>query len=337
MDAFREECCVCLRRTRRRTPCQHPLCSYCFRRLRRRECPYCRAELVVTVQEIHQRPTPLSKQDVELLRNCDGLEELHEAALALSGKLTTSSPSDRQNVQNTVAKRCCCFTRMGWKSQLEASCAARVMSGLVEDGLLVPSQSLQSALIDAMLGLCAGRQTPRPGSAVRRPASASQCRGKNQAPRSLPAWLEKVGLLATFAGARLIADGGAIAGLLVDELRRCLPDLGSQQLLAFAEPLARGAVLLTQADEGGSAASALRHVVSEALSRLESLEGARSVAELKSAMQALGLTPCELETAPRLPVRPAAESGRRRPKSASGVGSSRWHRPSPLSARICST
>ena len=30
---------------------------------------------------------------------------------------------------------------MGWRSQLDATSAARVMSGLVEDGLLQPSQS----------------------------------------------------------------------------------------------------------------------------------------------------------------------------------------------------
>jgi len=108
MDTLREDCCVCLRRTRRRTPCQHPLCRHCFKRLRRRECPYCRSELVMTVQEIQRRPTPLSPEDLELLRNCDSLDQLHEVALTLSGKMPTSSPSDRRNVMAAVAKRCCC-------------------------------------------------------------------------------------------------------------------------------------------------------------------------------------------------------------------------------------
>mmetsp|Transcript_39745 Transcript_39745/g.81401 ORF Transcript_39745/g.81401 Transcript_39745/m.81401 type:complete len:333 (-) Transcript_39745:4-1002(-) len=328
MDTLREDCCVCLRRTRRRTPCQHPLCRHCFKRLRRRECPYCRSELVMTVQEIQRRPTPLSPEDLELLRNCDSLDQLHEVALTLSGKMPTSSPSDRRNVVAAVAKRCCCFTSLGWRSQLDATAAARVMSGLVEDGLLEPSQSLQSAIVDALLQLCSHPARPsRPVSACgRRPVSASLAQSK--AP-GLPCWLQKLGLLATFAGSRLITDGAnSVASLLLDDLRRCLPDT-ARELLASTEELGRGAALLLEVDSasGANSLSSLRRVLAEALGRLESLEGAGRVAEVKSVLKAMGLARGD---EPSL-VKPGE---RRRPKSAAGNGAVRKNRPAPLSARI---
>lgn len=328
MDTLREDCCVCLRRTRRRTPCQHPLCRYCFKRLRRRECPYCRSELVMTVQEIQHRPIPLSPDDLELLRNCDSLDQLHEVALTLSGKMPTSSPSDRRNVMAAVAKRCCCFTSLGWRSQLDATAAARVMSGLVEDGLLEPSQSLQSAIVDALLQLCSHPARPsRPVSACgRRPVSASLAQSK--AP-GLPCWLQKVGLLATFAGSRLITDGAnSVASLLLDDLRRCLPDT-ARELLASTDELGRGAALLLEVDSasGANSFSSLRRVLAEALGKLESLEGPGTVAEVKSVLKAMGLARGD---EPRL-LRPGE---RRRPKSAAGIGAVRKNRPAPLSTRI---
>jgi len=205
---------------------------------------------------------------------------------------------------------------------------ARVMSGLVEDGLLEPSQSLQSAIVDALLQLCSHPARPsRPVSACgRRPVSASLAQSK--AP-GLPCWLQKLGLLATFAGSRLITDGAnSVASLLLDDLRRCLPDT-ARELLASTEELGRGAALLLEVDSasGANSLSSLRRVLAEALGRLESLEGAGRVAEVKSVLKAMGLARGD---EPSL-VKPGE---RRRPKSAAGIGAVRKNRPAPLSARI---
>jgi len=145
----------------------------------------------------------------------------------------------------------------------------------------------------------------------------------------LPCWLQKLGLLATFAGSRLITDGAnSVASLLLDDLRRCLPDT-ARELLASTEELGRGAALLLEVDSasGANSLSSLRRVLAEALGRLESLEGAGRVAEVKSVLKAMGLARGD---EPSL-VKPGE---RRRPKSAAGIGAVRKNRPAPLSARI---
>ena len=65
----REECCVCLHRTRQRTACGHALCKHCLQRLRRSECPYCRQGL---------EKIEISSPKMHRVQKCLHLEELLE-------------------------------------------------------------------------------------------------------------------------------------------------------------------------------------------------------------------------------------------------------------------
>lgn len=313
----REECCVCLHGTRRRTPCGHPLCRHCLQRLRRRECPYCRKDftfefgrdelkcfgaeaLIQPVISVTVPLTPITRKQLELIRNSASFDALHELVSGLAPKLAISSPGNCQNFRNTVAKQCSEFLSIGWRSMNEANSAARVMIGFMEDGLIEPSCALQTALVDSMLTLrdfTRKPRTPRPasGAFTRRPASASasQVRHVQQAvdgSEALKNWVEKTSLLSSFIEVRLLEGrlvGSNLCLVLLDELRRCLQDLKAHDLLKVIPELQKGAEFLASIAvchrEGAV------HMISEALIRQEQIEGKGVVAETRSKLQSLGL------------------------------------------------
>ena len=316
----REECCVCLHGTRRRTPCGHPLCRHCLQRLRRRECPYCRKDFtfefgrdelkpllfgteasviqpVISVTPVIQ---PITRKHLELIRNSASFDALHELVSGLATNLSISSPGNCQNFRNAVAKQCSEFLSIGWRSMNEANSAARVMIGFMEDGLIEPSCALQTALVDSMLTLrdfTRKPRTPRPASGTgftRRPASASagQVRQVQQTvagSEALKNWVEKTSLLSSFIEVRLLEGklGSNLCLVLLDELRRCLQDFRAHDLLKVIPELQKGAEFL------GSIAVSHRKgavgMISEALIRQEQIEGKSVVAETRSKLQSLGL------------------------------------------------
>lgn len=302
---MRDVCCVCLHRTRRQTPCGHSLCKHCLRRLRRRECPYCREEFSFEFgrEEVQAKElaeiAPIASKELELLWNCDSFEVLHKSVSSLAPRLPVTSPAVSQSFRSGVAKQSSVLLKNGWMSILEANAAARVLTGFMEDGLVEASCALQTAIVDAMLSLSAGRPVNlRPSSAYgRRPASASTGRMlKPQEP--LRNWVQKASLFASLVEARLL-DGEPVSNLrvvLVDELRRSLRDFTAQDLLNAATELREGSMFL---DSQGAI-----HAISEALTRQERLEGATAIAQARSVLYSLGL------------VTPVATSHSRRPTSA---------------------
>lgn len=262
---------------------------------------------------------PITRKQMELVRNCDSFATLHESVIGLAPRLAVSSPENCQSFRSAVAKQCSEFLSGGWRSMLEANAAARVLIGFMEDGLVDPSCALQSALVDCMLTLYAARgpsQTshghavarPASGHPSRRPASANKTVRSPQEP--LRSWLEKTALLSSFIDAKLL-DGEPSSNLslvLLDELRRCLQDFTAQELVKVAPLLQKGVHLL------GSIAfhhqEAALQVISEALQRQEQLEGATGSA--RSSLQALGLLPQAVPTS--RPGRP--RQTRLRPKTA---------------------
>lgn len=323
----REECCVCLHGTRRRTPCGHPLCRHCLQRLRRRECPYCRKDFafefgrdelkclgaevlvqpVISVTPTVPTVTPITRKQLELIRNSASFDALHELVSGLAPKLAISSPGNCQNFRNAVAKQCSEFLSIGWRSMNEANSAARVMIGFMEDGLIEPSRALQTALVDSMLTLrdfTRKPRTPRPasGAFTRRPASASagQVRHVQQAvdgSEALKNWVEKTSLLSSFIEVRLL-DGRLVGSnlclVLLDELRRCLQDFRAHDLLKVIPELQKGAEFL--ASIAGCHREGAVHMISEALIRQEQIEGKAVVAEARSKLQSLGLATKEAAT-----------------------------------------
>ncbi|CAE8597870.1 unnamed protein product [Polarella glacialis] len=274
--ATREECCVCLRRTCRRTPCGHALCGHCKQRLRRQECPYCRQELpppqlsadVANGEEVFLATAGGSSSSRQAglgaLRECDSFDFLHDVALDLSQDLCLRSPTDRQAILAAITRRCCQLLQRGWRSISEAIASVRFLVGLSEDGLLVPLHAVQLAVVDAVVGLYGrtgvsrGRQSRRP--AVPRPSSASPAIARRMpaptkcvaTPTQTPLaeflrfWAQKARLLALVSESKLIlADGVvAIAGLLEVALRRYLYGAAASDLQYGADQLAEGAASL---------------------------------------------------------------------------------------------
>ena len=229
--------------------------------------------------------TPISSKELDLLRNCDNFEVLHESVSRLALRLAVSSPAVCQSLRSAVAKQSSVFLQSGWTSMLEAKAAARVLTGFMEDGLIESSCTLQAAIVDAMLALCASRPlNPRPASAYgRRPASACT---NSKIPRPqgpLKSWLQRAGLFASFVEARLL-DGEPVSNLrvvLVDDLRRSLKDFTARDFLKGATELKDGHNFL------GSQGAV--QTISEALTRQERLEGSVALADARSLLQSLGL------------------------------------------------
>eukprot|EP00434_Breviolum_minutum_P006605 symbB.v1.2.005831.t2/scaffold343.1/size224757/8 len=252
--------------------------------------------IAVTVPTV----TPITRKQLELIRNSASFDALHELVSGLAPKLAISSPGNCQNFRNAVAKQCSEFLSIGWRSMNEANSAARVMIGFMEDGLIEPSCALQTALVDSMLTLrdfTRKPRTPRPasGAFTRRPASASasQVRHVQQAvdgSEALKNWVEKTSLLSSFIEVRLLEGrlvGSNLCLVLLDELRRCLQDLKAHDLLKVIPELQKGAEFLASIAvchrEGAV------HMISEALIRQEQIEGKGVVAETRSKLQSLGL------------------------------------------------
>ncbi|CAJ1439220.1 unnamed protein product [Effrenium voratum] len=252
-------------------PCRHPLCNHCFRRLRRPFCPYCRADLTrreVTGLALAAKPREVSNQDLALLRRCETLEELHEAVLELAAQTAFSA---RQSLRSAATRQSCWLLGLGFASMARALSAARILTGLLEDGLLEASSTLQTALLDALLALCApqvlrsGRARPSTaraaGSARVRPRSAA-C-GAIAAPRSpdLKDWLQKVALVVSFAGC---LDESSLEPLLMAELRRVLEAATESELLSLQKELGQSGL--------GAFQQPALEVLSEFLSRQETLK-----------------------------------------------------------------
>ena len=287
----REDCCVCLHRTRRRTPCGHPLCRHCLQRLRHRQCPYCRKDFsfefgreIALGEKLLTVTAPISRKEVELVRNCNSFDALHESVAGLAPRLAHSSHGNRQSFRSAVAKQCSEFLSGGWRSMLEAKSSARVLIGFMEDGVVEPSCALQSALVDCMLTLFrSSLARPPSGNPSRRPAGRAV-----RVSQPLGSWLQKTSLLVSFIDAKLLDDecNSRLCLMLFDELRRSLQDFTAQDVSRVAPELKKAADLLSSIGQSKS----FLQVVSEALVRQEHLEGSAPVNSARATLELQGLT-----------------------------------------------
>lgn len=191
----REECCVCFHRTSRRTACGHWLCGRCEGRLRRRRCPYCRAE--IPAAQALQPPVGVAPQPsggtsatrrngapdawgpspgaaagsvddrriVEEIRACNAAEQLHEVTLGLvAPRLPARPPTARKALLAAVARQAALVLQRcndNWTARdsfdaATASSTVQFLAGLQTDGLLEPLQLVQDAAVDVLLATLAG-------------------------------------------------------------------------------------------------------------------------------------------------------------------------------------
>lgn len=322
------ECCVCLRSTSRSTECGHPLCSYCRRRLRRLECPYCRQALPDPkegVLQSLQKGLELYTQAVEdlgSLRLCHDFQSLHEVALGLVAGPGQQLVSVQRARAAAVTRRCCSLLEQGFASVQDAKAAAKYLAGLREDGLLHPLRSVQQAVRNALLDLYSRREPPPTIAPGPHPADRGSCdreRSDKGRMAKVRGWLTKAALMAVYREAGVVEDKAEeeMGGILKVALRSCLAGASHEELLAALDLILNGTSGL-----GGVARRAARPAVEDALQLAECCaaalgpQGCAAVQELAAARRELQ----EVGLAAAVKAKDLPSSGSpqpRRPKSAS--------------------
>jgi len=286
------------------------------------------------------------------LQECISVEDLHEVACSLSGRLKHQSPAALEALSMACTRQCCRLLRRGWESCEAAENALPFLSGLSEAQLLSPPHEVQAATLEALSCLLGGggggpgggshlHRWHRASSSTAPPASSRALTdGARSLETSLQRWFAHSGLFARVAEVGMLPHEGArlVGGLLEVELRRSLHGATPQLLTRAAWLLREGCRFLARGISacdsalpcgthaiGAGAPAIAKAIIADALAAAERRDrGGPATVVARDALQEAGLLDL-----PRLAA-PASDAG-----LSTALASGGALEPPPVAAPAC--